>query len=242
MSNSLATTLLQTGALIFLVAAFSIVIRKTPRLLPAVAAVLSFFIYIAAERQFFGMAPRPELFAGAWNWYGKLLGVGVVSMAILVLPNVGLRGTGITFRQNTKSLLPAIIVTLLWAGVIWGGEYLTKDGGSTDMESLAFQATMPGISEELMFRGLLLLLLNQAFDFNWSLFGAKLGAGAILTSVLFGLVHGFGMQDGQIYFFLVPVLVTGVAGFVFAYLKERTGSLLFPIFSHNLTNFGAQFF
>ena len=188
------------------------------------------------------MAPRPEFLAGNWNWYGKLLGIAAAMFFIMVLPNVSFGAAGVTLKQKKNSVLPAIVVTLLWAGIIWGSEFLTKDGGHTDFESLAFQATMPGLSEELMFRGLLLVMLNQAFDFQWSALGAKLGAGAILTSILFGLVHGLGVNDGGIYFYIVPILVTGLAGLVFAFLKERTGSLLFPIAAHNLTNFGAQFF
>ncbi len=98
---------------------------------------------------------------------------------------------------------------------------------------------MPGLQEEPSFRGLMLLLLNQAFrDKPLTLLGAPIGWGAVASSVYFGLGHGLGWADGHIAFDALSIAVTGGIGFVLLLIRERTGSLVLPILAHNLANFG----
>lgn len=54
---------------------------------------------------------------------------------------------------------------------------------------------MPGLDEETFYRGVALALLNRAFGKNQDLFGARIGWGLIIISVLIGLVHGVGLTD-----------------------------------------------
>jgi len=89
----------------------------------------------------------------------------------------------------------------------------------------------------LFYRGVGLALLNRAFGKNRYLFGARIGWGLIIVSVLFGLVHGVGLTDQlKLEIDLSGVLLTAGAGFLLGWLRERSGSLVLPIAAHNLGN------
>jgi len=96
-------------------------------------------------------------------------------------------------------------------------------------------AVMPGLNEELIYRGYLLAILNKLMPPKFMLFAAPVGWGVIVTSVLFGLLHGVWLDSSlDIHLDVIALLNTPVSGFVFAWLRERTGSLLIPIVAHGL--------
>src|SRR5690606_41212166 len=82
--------------------------------------------------------------------------------------------------------LAAVIVTLALASPCEGA----------DADTLAFQLTMPGLDEELFYRGVLLLMLNEAFGRPLRVLGAPMGWGALLTCLAFGLVQALGYGAG----------------------------------------------
>lgn len=104
------------------------------------------------------------------------------------------------------------------------------------------------IPEELAFRGVLHGALNRVWGFRGV---------AVVGSLLFGLWHiatSFGLTSSNVGFtrlfgggivgmlagVTLAVLATGVAGFVFSWLRRRSGSLLAPIALHwSLNGLGA---
>jgi membrane protease YdiL (CAAX protease family) len=104
------------------------------------------------------------------------------------------------------------------------------------------------IPEELAFRGVLHGALNRAWGFRGV---------ALAGSLLFGLWHiatslgltssnvGFtrlfgGGPTGMLAGVTLAVLATGTAGFVFSWLRRRSGSLIAPIALHwSLNGLGA---
>lgn len=96
--------------------------------------------------------------------------------------------------------------------------------------------TMPGLDEELFYRGVLLLMLSEAFGRPIRVLGAPMGWGALVSSVAFGLTHALGYSDGSFSFDPMLMGTTGVAALVLVWLKEKTGSLLLPVLLHNYGN------
>lgn len=127
---------------------------------------------------------------------------------------------------------------LLLIGVRVMVYFIFRDGSeSFHKEAILFQATMPGIAEELVYRGILLGLLNKIWQPAWMFFKADIGWGVLLTSVLFGLVHSLYFDsDFRLHFNFYTLLLTGLWGFAFAVLKERTGSLIPSVIIHNAVN------
>ncbi len=99
-----------------------------------------------------------------------------------------------------------------------------------------------GFGEEIFFRGYVQSRLNQAFGRPWSLLGVPFGAGLLLTSALFGLVHllnpydYFGLTGGLSWRHALMTLCT----LYFGFLRERTGSILAPALVHALTDLGGR--
>lgn len=86
-----------------------------------------------------------------------------------------------------------------------------------------------GVSEEFMFRGLLLRSLGRRFHF-W---GAAWG-----SSLAFGLVHSLNaLVTGDLPSALIQSGSATMTGFFFLALRIRTGSLLGPILLHGLWDF-----
>lgn len=172
------------------------------------------------------------IFSGLeWNWTGKVFAI-VASLVFIGL------WRGITWREvgfaglRKGSWLPFIVLVLLTFLVFLA--LYTKDV-PTKVETLLFQLTMPGIDEEIIYRGILLVLLNRAFGTSWKVLGANVGWGWLISSALFGLIHGIGFAGSPFHFqfSLAPIVFAGITGLVIGWLRERTGSLYPAIFLHS---------
>ncbi len=103
------------------------------------------------------------------------------------------------YRRSADAYLELVIKPLIWPDIIWLG-------------------LLPGLSEELLFRGVMLPALG--FDLT----------AVILSSVLFGVLHLSGLQQWP-----YGVWAT-IVGFALGYSALVTGNLLVPIVAHIITN------
>lgn len=107
-----------------------------------------------------------------------------------------------------------------------------------DAEGWAFLLIMPGLAEELVFRGVYQSLLNRVFGKPWRLAGAEFGWGLIVTAILFAGSNGLVDVDPQLHARIVlhaaiaPFLMSLVSGWI----RERTNSVWPSVFGHNLSN------
>jgi membrane protease YdiL (CAAX protease family) len=108
--------------------------------------------------------------------------------------------------------------------------------GPPSREDIAFQLTMPGLQEELFYRGVLLFALDRAFTARARFLGVDWGWGAVLSCLLFGLDHAFGFSNGQFSFDPMFMALTALPSFIGVWVRLRTGSLLLPIVMHNFGN------
>lgn len=103
------------------------------------------------------------------------------------------------YRDSANIYLNMVIRPLLWPDLIWLG-------------------LLPGLSEELLFRGVMLPAL-----------GLNLAA-VIISSLLFGVLHLSGAGQWPY------VVWATVVGFALGYVALITGNLLIPIAAHIITN------
>ena len=188
--------------------------------------------------------PKPSFMNSlSQDWQTKIIETILALAFMFTYRKVSLKEYGLTSKLETGSLKPIIITFFLITVLVNGVQYLQDGfGGHTGTERLLYQATMPGIAQELLYRGAMLGLLNKAFGKPWKIFGANMGWGAIITSVLYGLIHGLAADvHFQIYFFFGKLLITGLIGFALAWAKERSGSLIPSIVAHNFINFTGSF-
>jgi membrane protease YdiL (CAAX protease family) len=237
--------LLQVGVNLALLVPLTLIaallMRRAPRWTPLVQAFA--FLALATLILFLSVAQLiPGLPRLHWNWDGKLLSLAFVVAFIALTPKLSFAQSGFTLRQNGGAL-SAILCGVLICAILWTDAFV--EGGhfkTPATEALLYQAIIPGIHEEPTYRGVALVLFDRAFrDRRWNLLGAPIGWGAVLTSVFFGIGHGPGFEHGQMQIAWTPILLTGAVGFLLAWMRARTGSLLLPVVFHNIVNVGLQF-
>lgn len=177
----------------------------------------------------------PDFFQSAhWNWTGKLLAT-LGLLVVAAMPGFGFNRCGITLRQATGSRLAWWIFAAL-AVVLFGLAFQMRNGADS-LETILFQWSMPGIEEELFYRGVLLLALHQALDSGTGKPRfAGLGLGGLLSCVAFGLGHALFYRDGAVSFDAMAFALTGGPALLLVWFRVRTGSLVLPVLAHNVAN------
>lgn len=172
-----------------------------------------------------------------WSWQAALLTTAGALLVVSLTPAVSFASVGVTSSLKPGWLKPGLVALLIAAAVpavffILGSRVrLTREGW-------AYLLVMPGLAEELLFRGLYQSLLNGAFGRGWRFGGAQFGWGLLITSVLFAGANGLVAVDDQLHARIVlpaaiaPFLLSLVSG----WMRERTDSVWPSVFGHNLSN------
>lgn len=175
-------------------------------------------------------------------WQAMIL-EAIFALAV-ILATRSISRAGLTLRISARAWRDSVIVTgLLLLFVVLRSQLIKLLGvgraGATPvvLEYLLYQLTMPGIAEELGYRGVIQPGLNVAFGRPWKLLGARVGWGWAITSLIFWAPHAFRIDPQMRLSFYWPTLTMQlVAGFAFGWMRERTGSLFPPMLAHNLVN------
>jgi hypothetical protein len=181
-----------------------------------------------------------NLIGGSWNWTGKLFSIlGSITFYYLFRDELA-ENNFLTMGQKRGSskftligtillVVPSVLVAFFFSGEL-----------SMDLETLGFQLTMPGIDEEIAYRGILLGLLASSLSDEVKLGRLNLKhPGIWVTSILFGLAHGLRFS-GIIQMNWFSFSMTFVVGFILAWMTLKSRSILVPILAHNLLNFSVQ--
>jgi len=180
--------------------------------------------------------PISNLFESGYNWTGKIYTYLLAIVFLTFYKKISFREFGLSLRQNKGSSSFLIRISISMVFFMLGYSYFFG-AYKAGLESILFQLTMPSVIEEIVVRGILLTLLNQVLRRQMKIGDSYFGMGAIITSVLFGVWHGLSIApDFSIGINWILFVYTAGLGFVFAIVRERTGSLLFPILLHILVN------
>jgi len=178
-----------------------------------------------------GLLPGERMLGDHWNWSGQILALaGVLWMASMLARRAGLgwREMGFTFSQRTGSVAPALWVSagaLALHVLVMNASRFRLVG--VPAETWLYQATLPGLAEEAVFRGVLLALLDRAFVARRLVLGAPVGWGGAVVTLVFVALHGTSAG---------ALLGVAPAALLYLWLRARTGSLVLPIAVHNLWN------
>ena len=133
----------------------------------------------------------------SWNLIDLLRGIGL-GVIITIASSLVYR-LWPAYRRSADFYLEFVLKPLILPDIIWVG-------------------LLPGLSEELLFRGVML----PALGFNVT--------GVIISSVCFGVLHLSGSEQW-------PYVVWATAvGLLFGFSALLTGNLLVPLVAHVLTN------
>jgi hypothetical protein len=119
---------------------------------------LLFVAYVVLDDFITGLPYTAEIFdlnPAQWNWAGKVYSI-LLSAAVIAGLGMSARATGLVLpRRNVKAGIVALVL-LIPLGVVLA---LVFEPELPTAETLAFQLLMPGLAEELAFRGIAPALL-----------------------------------------------------------------------------------
>ena len=199
---------------------------------------LLIFVFCYVTYQVFLVLPKIDpmfdFITSSWNWDGKIYGIMCGVFSYFLFNKYFRENNFFTLKQNKESfksaLIGAIAIVLL-STVIW----FLLGQSQFNLETLAFQISLPGIDEEIMFRGILLGLLATSLKEKTLFLG---NPSILLTAILFGFMHALTLtKNYEINFEPIYFIQTGFAGYVWGWITIKSRSILLAILSHNFSNF-----
>lgn len=186
-----------------------------------------------------GLVINTGIIESKWNWEGKLLDFIFSVLFISVFYYYFEGNNFFTFRQNKKSVKPiliAILSILFFSALI---TYFTSGTVPFDIDTLAFQLTMPGLDEEFAHRGIMMGLLLTALKPSFiPLKSGIINPAIFVTALLFGLVHGLPLTPFADYRFdFFAFGYTFIFGLIWGWMALKSRSVLTPVISHCANNF-----
>lgn len=172
-----------------------------------------------------------------WSWQESLLSTAWPFLLVALVPGISLASIGVTSRFRRGWLKPSIIAGLL-ALAVPAIFFILGHRKKLDAQGWAFLLVMPGLAEELVFRGVYQSLLNRVFGKPWRLANAEFGWGLIITTILFAGSNGLVAVNPQLHARIVlpaaiaPFMMSLVSGWI----RERSDSIWPSVFGHNLSN------
>ncbi len=137
--------------------------------------------------------------------------VGRLVIAVLAVVAAGLWGGWVVERLSESFHLTSHWAEWFDADLVWASPSMTT-------LSLVEYVVFAPLFEELAFRGLLFAILRRKFSFL---------PAALISAGIFGVAHGYG---------LVGLLSVCWSGLLWAWIYEKTGSLLPGILAHAINN------
>ena len=198
------------------------------------AGVLLFAAYLALDDLATGLPHLVRAFdvlPGEWNWSGKSLSL-VLSVFVMLALRLSPDAVGLRWRQAH----PRIGWIAVGLFVVWGACLgLLFKPGAPDAETLAFQATMPGLAEEIAYRGIAPALLLSLWPRKPHVDGIPWSV-ILATSAMFGVWHSLGYSDGRFAFDPMSGLFPFIGSIPGGWLRFKTKSLVVPVAGHALAN------
>ena len=167
----------------------------------------------------------------SWNVSGKSYAIAASLLMALAL-RIDRRTIGVTWRWDRRALIAWAAFAALTLILI--GLALAAPDTSSGWDERLYQATLPGLDEELFYRGLLLAILLKAFAsvpnrLAWL-------APAVITTLAFVGAHALVIEEGALTLRSSGIASPLVAGTLLVWLRLQTGGLLAPILLHNTIN------
>lgn len=182
----------------------------------------------------------PDFLGLKFAWIGKFLSLVLSLSVIYFVSKDDRKAIGFTTFSNSKSQVKYGILVFLG--------FLTFDfifkfilfpkGGEFDLETFVFQATMPGLTEEILFRGIYLWIFDKVFLPNWNYKGITFGWSFVIVTLLFGVAHGVVLtSDYQFKFDIITIVyLTLISSFSVGILRKFSGNLIYSVVGHNVIN------
>jgi len=200
---------------------------------------------------------------GVWTKYAKekiitlqktflslvFLSISTFDALILIFGISGGNYISYGFNIGNELIMPTAIITVLilrailslLANLIPQKKHLYISSSSFTLPELFINCIFVSISEEIIFRGLIQSYLSVNISCMVYLFNSQISLPAIISAVLFALLHLGLLLHGKTSRQLLLILPgTFIFGVIAGYFRDATGSLLTPIVIHIIFNFSGK--
>lgn len=212
-------------------------IRKSKGSWKLILLCFLFYLISSNSLRVVFLFPQLDFIGGYWNWSGKAFSIIVSVLFYFIFKSKLKENDFFTLKQVPNSLKPAIFVSILVLFYTFLNAYFCFNSDTFDFETLLFQLTMPGLDEEISYRGILLGMFLTALKPSRKMKRLRIEPAIWIVSFWFGMVHSFGFDNEwrvtqDWFIFLNSFLI----GFALAWVAQKTKSILLPIIVHNLSN------
>ena len=168
----------------------------------------------------------------------QLLAAVLAVAAIKLVSTRPLSGWGFNLRQLGRSLG----YVLVFAAIVTGPSYLllqTTPAPTGQIDRLGIAAVLLthllviGTTQEILYRGFLLGFLESQWTGSWRFLGMAWSKPGVLAAVIFSLSH---VRPYPPFVWPAQLFLALVYGLAYAYMYERTRSLVGPSLAHGYSN------
>jgi membrane protease YdiL (CAAX protease family) len=165
-----------------------------------------------------------------YNWIGKGAALLVLMICVSKIPVPEYKTYNLTGKFDRSKSRILIIIAAIYLAVRIYLYAVSKDAsGLVHWKTILFEGGLVPIEEELLFRSLLFGLLIKLFG------KAELWL-VLITSLLFGLVHGLSLNGAEIHINWFELGRTAFEGMLFALIARKNENLVPAIVYHALLN------
>ncbi|HEY5592072.1 MAG TPA: type II CAAX endopeptidase family protein [Paludibacter sp.] len=184
-----------------------------------------------------------------WSWIHHIIQLLLALFAMLIYPKVKFKDWGFNLKNSKLSLSLFLKFSLGWFVLYTIGAFITiKMSNQTSV--FPFQLTtrnvlgysgfmflMPGLSEETLFRGFVMVVLGQSWKRILSIGKIAVPVSGLIAALIFTYAHiSYTLFPLKIYFSLGQLIFSFVLGVFYAIIFFKTKSLLGPILCHNISD------
>jgi uncharacterized protein len=177
------------------------------------------------------IAPLPIFEGLESHWQGKVLDLLWLAVLLGILHRWARAEVGLRWRLEPGSARPALILIGATFGLFAGLTVLSVAMDwvpvePVSAEQLAYDATIPNLTEELIWRGVMLAVLVAVLPPTRAVLGARVGWAVVISSVAFGVGHTVLVDlEGVWTLSLAGGLFATAMGLVLGWVWSRTRSV-----------------
>ena len=187
--------------------------------------------------------------AFVWSWVHHIIQLLLALSAMMLYPGIRMRDWGFNLNNNRLSLQIFMKFSLGWLIFYGIGAFITlKMSGNTSVYPFplttrnvvgysGFMFIMPGLSEETLFRGFVMVVLGQSWKGILTIGKLTLPVSGLLAAVIFTYAHiSYTIFPLKFYFNTRQLIAAFGLGIFYAIVFYKTKSLLGSILCHNISD------
>lgn len=185
----------------------------------------------------------------AWSWIHHIIQFVLALSAMLLYPGIKLRDWGFNLRESNLSLRIVLKFSIGWLIFYGIGAFITlKMSGNTSVYPFhfttrnvigysGFMFLMPGLSEETLFRGFVMIVLGQSWKGIVNIGKLTVPVSGILAALIFTCAHiSCNLFPLKFYFSTGQLIAAFGLGIFYAIVFYKTKSLLAPMLCHSISD------